>query len=56
LRELEEVMALVRMTKVRGFIGVVFAIAVLVLFAAFVAPQMGWDIPVLNSIAKALGM
>jgi len=48
-------MALVRMTKVRQFIGVVFAIAVLVVFGAFVGAKMGWNVPVLSSIANAFG-
>ena len=39
---------MVRMTKVRGFLGAVVAIVVLVVFIAIVARVLGWDIPLLN--------
>ncbi|HOD50518.1 MAG TPA: hypothetical protein PLJ71_12010 [Candidatus Hydrogenedentes bacterium] len=39
-----------RMTKVRALLGVVFAIIILVVFAAFAAKVLGWNIPLLNDI------
>lgn len=39
-----------RMTKVRGFLGAVFAIVILIVFVAIAARVLGWDIPVLNDI------
>ena len=49
-------MALVRMTKVRQVIGVLFAIIVLVLAAVFADAKLGWNVSVLDSIAKTLGI
>ena len=40
-----------RMTKVRGFLGAVVAIVVLVVFVAIAARVLGWDIPLLNNIS-----
>ncbi len=45
-----------RKTQIRAFIGTVFAIAVLVVFAAIAASAMGKDIPILRNISGALGM
>ena len=49
-------MALVRMTKVRRFIGVVVVIVLVVVFAALANAKLGWGVSVLDSIANALGM
>ncbi len=49
-------MAIVRATKVRAFIGAVFAIVVLVLFAAVATSMLGMEVPVLSGIAGAIGM
>ncbi len=40
-----------RMTKVRTFLGAVFAIIVLIVFVAIAARVLGWNIPILNDIA-----
>ncbi|MEA3365920.1 MAG: hypothetical protein U9Q79_09810 [Candidatus Hydrogenedentes bacterium] len=39
-----------RMTKVRAFLGAVFAIVILIVFLALAARVLGWDIPMLNNI------
>lgn len=49
-------MAIVRMTQARQIIGVLFAIVVLVLAAVFADVKLGWNVSVLDSIAKALGI
>ena len=41
--------------KVRGFIGAVFAVVVLIGFAAVATTAMGLNIPILRDIAGALG-
>lgn len=41
--------------KVRAFLGAVFAVIVLILFAAIVTTSMGMNIPGLRNIAGALG-
>lgn len=45
-----------RKTQIRAFIGTVFAIVVLIVFAAIAASAMGMDIPILRNISSALGM
>jgi len=47
---------MVRMTKVRGFLGALFAIIVLIVFAVIAARVLGWDIPVLGGIAGPADM
>ncbi|MFO7974246.1 MAG: hypothetical protein R6V12_06405 [Candidatus Hydrogenedentota bacterium] len=39
-----------RMTKIRAFLGAVFAIVILIVFIAIAARVLGWDIPVLNDM------
>jgi hypothetical protein len=45
-----------RKTRIRAFIGAVFAIVVLIVFAAIAAKAMGKDIPILRDISRAIGM
>jgi ABC-type phosphate/phosphonate transport system permease subunit len=45
-----------RKTQIRAFIGTVFAIVVLIVFAAIAASAMGKDIPILRDISRAIGM
>jgi len=45
-----------RKTQIRAFIGAVFAIVILVVFAAIAASAMGKDVPILRVISRALGM
>ena len=45
-----------RWTQIRAFIGAIFAIAVLILFAAIAAGLFGWNVPVLSDIANAIGI
>ena len=42
-------------TRIRSFIAAVFAIAVVVCFAAVVTTSQGMDIPILNNIGRMLG-
>lgn len=44
-----------RKTQIRAFIGTVFAIAILLIGAAFAASAMGKDVPILRDISAALG-
>ncbi len=45
-----------RWTQIRAFIGGVFAIAILILFAAAATGLFGWNIPILSDIASAIGI
>ncbi len=45
-----------RMTKTREMIGAIFAIVLVILFAAIATGLFGWNIPVLRDIANALGV
>lgn len=45
-----------RKTQIRALLGTVFAIAILVVFAAIAASAMNKDVPVLRTISGALGM
>lgn len=45
-----------RKTQIRAFLGAVFAIIVLVVFAAIAAALFGMDIPVLRDISGAIGI
>ena len=49
-------MAMVRWTKIRGFIGAVFAIVVLILFVAIGAALFGVQLPVLSQLTDAMGI
>jgi hypothetical protein len=42
--------------KVRGYLGAVFAVVVLIGFAAVATKSMGMNIPILRNIAGALGV
>lgn len=47
---------MVRMTRIRGFLGAVFAIVVLIVFAIIAARVLGWGIPALGGIAGPADM
>ena len=48
-------MAKLAMTKIRGFIGAVVAVVILIVFSAIVASVLEWDVPVLRDISGAIG-
>ena len=48
-------MAKMAMTKIRGFIGAVVAVVILIVFSAIVASVLEWDVPVLRDISGAIG-
>lgn len=45
-----------RMTKTREIFGAIFALVLLVIFAAIATGLFGWNIPVLRDIANAMGV
>ena len=49
-------MAQLRWTKIRAFMGVVFAVAVLVGFVAIAAALFGMRLPILSDITDAIGI
>lgn len=49
-------MAQLRMTKVRGFIAATFAIVLVVLLAAVATAALNIRVPILSTIADALGL
>ena len=41
--------------KIRAFFGAVFAVVLLIVFAAFATTSLGMDIPILRDIGAAIG-